>query len=317
LRVLVTGASGFVGGWLRGELEAAGHEVLDGEEGGHPWLDVTDRALLAARLEELRPEAVAHLAGVAFAGDAAADPAQAFEVNVGGTLNLCEAVRRQGAPIAVLVAGSSEVYGSPAPADLPLTEGSAVAPVAIYGLSKAAQESVALAVAARCGMRLVVTRSFNHSGPGQRAEFVLPALARRVALVHAGQATSVPVGNLDVRRDFTDVRDVVGAYRLLLEALVGGRFPAGGAVLNVCSGRTLAIGDAVAELCRLAGVDPPIEADPRLVRPNDPPEIRGDPSALEAVTGWRPGISLDVMIADIWADAMRAVAAPAGGGTGA
>jgi GDP-4-dehydro-6-deoxy-D-mannose reductase len=316
LKILVTGASGFVGGWLRGELEAAGHEVLDGEEGGHRWLDVTDRDLVAARLGELRPDGMVHLAGVAFSGDATADPAQAFEVNVGGTLNLCEAIRRQGDPVAVLVAGSSEVYGSPAPADLPLTEASAVAPVAIYGLSKAAQESVALAVAARCGMRLVVTRSFNHSGPGQRAEFVLPALARRVALVRAGLATSVPVGNLAVRRDFTDVRDVVRAYRLLLEALVAGRVPAGGAVFNVCSGRTLAIGDAVAGLCRLAGVDAPIEVDPRLVRPNDPPEIRGDPSALEAATGWRPVIGLDTMIADIWADAVRAVGAPVRGGAG-
>jgi GDP-4-dehydro-6-deoxy-D-mannose reductase len=305
LKVLVTGASGFVGHWLRAELEAAGHEV----EGDEPdrMLDVTDRALLEERIAALRPDAVAHLAAVAYAGDAADDPAEAFRVNAGGTLNLCEAVRRDRASICVLVTGSSEVYGNPAPAELPLTEESLLAPAATYGLSKAAQEAVALAVAARWTLRLVVTRSFNHSGPGQRPVFVLPALARRVASMRMGHAASIPVGNTDVRRDFTDVRDVVRAYRLLLEALVGGRIARGGAVFNVCSGRTLAIRDAIERFCGLAGVEPRLETDPSLVRADDPAEIRGDATALRTATGWEPQIDLETMLDDIWAEAAQAV----------
>jgi GDP-4-dehydro-6-deoxy-D-mannose reductase len=297
MRVLVTGASGFVGRWLTETLGGAGHEVI---AIGHD-VDVLDADSISQALIDASPDAIAHLAAIAFAPDASADPAAAFSVAIGGTLNVLEAARSAERPPAVLVTGSSEVYGAPRSDDLPLRESAPLMPRSPYALSKAAQESVALAYAARFGMRVAVSRSFNHAGPGQRPVFVVPALAERIRALVAGDASDIPVGNIDVRRDLTDVRDVVDAYRLLLEAALEGTVPRGGIVVNVCSGRSIAIRFVVEELCRLAGVEPVIRVDRDLVRPNDPPEIRGDATLLENLTGWRATTPLTTTLADVWA----------------
>lgn len=297
MRVLVTGAGGFVGRWLTDELEAAGHAIA---APASAELDVTDPDSIGGALGRFRPDAVAHLAAVAFAPDARADPARAFAVNVGGTVNLFEEIRRSASGPVVLVTGSSEVYGAPDPSELPLTEESPLRPATPYALSKAAQESVALAYAARLGLRVVVTRSFNHSGPGQRPVFVVPALAARVRDARNGGEPVIRVGNLDVRRDFTDVRDVVRAYRLLLEAAHAERTGDGGAVFNVASGRAVPVRDVVEQLCELAGVAPKTVTDPDLVRPNDPPEIRGDYGALRFLTGWEPTLGVSQMLGAVW-----------------
>lgn len=307
MRVLVTGASGFVGGWLTRALTDAGHEVLAPE-----GLDVTIADDVVDVLTELAPDAVAHLAAVAFAPDAASEPGRAFETTIGGTINVFEAVRQIPRPPAVLVTGSSEVYGAPGPDDLPLRETASVRPRTPYSLSKAAQESVGLAYAAREGLRVCVTRSFNHAGPGQRPVFVVPALAERVRAMAQGEATSIATGNLDVRRDLTDVRDVADAYRRLLEALLDGTVPAGGLLLNVCSGRAVAIRSVLEELCRLAGVEPVVTMDPGLMRPDDAPEIRGDATRIERLLGWRATTPLTTTLADVWA-AIQAPGAVADG----
>ena len=310
MRILVTGARGFVGRWLVRELEQHGHTVL---QGARPELDVTDRTAVRAALERGSPEAIAHLAAVSFAPDASADPARAFEVNVGGTINLLEAVRAVERPPAVLVTGSSEVYGAPDTADLPLRESSPLAPRTAYALSKAAQEAVALSYASSYALRLVVTRAFNHSGPGQRPVFVVPAVADRIRALRDGAQDAIRVGNTSVRRDFSDVRDVVRAYRLLLEGLMDGRLAAGGAVFNVASGESVAISELIEELCRLAGVQPRTTTDSALVRPDDPAEIRGDAAALREATGWRPEHGVREMLASVWEDVAsreRAAAPP-------
>ena len=296
MRVLVTGASGFVGRWLCRALSAKGHEVLDGEN----RLDVTDHRALSESLARTKPDAVAHLAAVAFGPDAGADPARAFAVTVGGTINLLEVVRSMGRPPAILITGSSEVYGTPAAGELPLTEGASLRPVKPYALSKAAQESIGLAYAARHGLRVVVTRSFNHAGPDQRPVFVIPALAARVAAVARGETNEVTAGNLDVRRDVTDVRDVADAYVRLLEWLHTEAPGGESLVLNVCSGRSVAIRWLLEELCRLAGVQPEIRIDPALVRSEDAPDIRGDASAIERLVDWRATTPLETTLADIW-----------------
>jgi len=301
MRVLVTGVTGFVGGWMAKALRRAGHEVLAPPD----RVDVTDGDAVTDEMRRLGPDAVAHLAAVAFAPDAGADPLHAFGVTLGGTINVLEAVRLMDPPPAVLVSGSSEVYGSPRPADLPLTERSPLRPRTAYALSKAAQEGVCQAYAARHGLRLVVTRSFNHVGPDQRGVFVVPALAERVRAVAAGDAHDIPVGNLDVRRDLTDVRDVVSGYVGLLSGLLDGRIPPGGICLNVCSGRSVAIRFVLEELCRLAAVEPRIRVEPSLVRTDDPPEIRGDGSELDRLTGWRPTTTLETTLADVWASLDR------------
>ncbi len=300
MRVYVTGAIGFVGGWLQRELTTAGHEVVAAP--GPDELDIADRDELV-RWFSGGPDAVVHLAGMAFAPDARSDPAEAFRVNVGGTVAVFEALRQLGLRPPTLVTGSSEVYGNPRPQDLPLAESAPLAPRQAYAVSKAAQEGVAIEAGARWGFPVVVTRSFNHSGPGQRPVFVLPALARRVAEVKRGASTSLSAGNVDVRRDIGDVRDVVRAYRLLLEGLTEGTLGGVAVVVNVATGQAATIRSMIDRLCTLAGVSPELRIDPALVRKEDPPEIRGDATLLRRLTGWRPEIPLARTLADLLEEA--------------
>lgn len=297
MRVLVTGASGFVGRWLCADLGAAGHEVVEPPA----EFDVTDSVAVAAALSTTQPDAIAHLAALSFAADAAADPERAFAVAVAGTINVLESAHRLRHQPAVLVAGSAEVYGLPEPADLPLREDAPLRPRTPYALSKAAQESIALAYAARYRLAVVVARSFNQVGPGQRPEFVVPALARRVRDMRDGRAADIPVGNLDVRRDLTDVRDAARAYRQLLETAGSGR-AAAPSVVNVCSGESVSIRSIVEGLAELAGVEPRTRTDASLVRTVDAPEVRGDHQLLTSLTGWLPRIPLAQTLADVWRD---------------
>lgn len=302
MRVFVTGAIGFVGGWLQAELREAGHAVVPAP--GPEELDITDRAGLVRWFDAGQPpDAVVHLAGMAFPPDARAEPAEAFRVNVAGTAALFEALRALGLTPPVLVTGSSEVYGAPRPEDLPLSEVSPVAPRQPYAVSKLAQEAVAVEAGMRYGFPVVVTRSFNHTGPGQRPVFVVPALALRVLAVGRREADAVTAGNVDVRRDFSDVRDVVRAYRLLLEraASVGtGMTPE---VVNVGSGVAVSIRELIERLCAIAGVDPTLRIDRALVRADDPREIRADVSRLQALVAWRREFSLHTTLADVLSDA--------------
>src|SRR5450759_3982402 len=293
VRVFVTGAIGFVGQWLEKELSRQGHEVV-----GTPGPDVLDIADLSGLVRWLDnpggpPAAVVHLAGMAFAPDGANDPAEAFRVNVGGTVALFEALREIGIQVPVLVSGSSDVYGTPRPEDLPLREDAPSAPDSPYALSKVAQEGVAAEAAARHGFPVIVKRSFNHTGPGQRPVFVVPAMAQRVMALKRGQATAIPAGNIDVRRDLTDVRDVVVAYRLLLESAAAGELKDVLTVVNVASGEAVTVRSIIERLCSLAGVAPVIEIDGSLVRANDPRDIRGDSSMLRELVGWQARISLE------------------------
>jgi GDP-4-dehydro-6-deoxy-D-mannose reductase len=305
MRAFVTGATGFVGSWLTKELERAGHELVGASE-----VDVTDRSAVLRTLMEARPEAVVHLAAISSAPEALADPQMAFAVAVGGTMNLLEGARVLSHPPVILITGSAEVYGHVSADGLPLTETSALAPATPYALSKAAQEAVGVAYAAHFGLRVVVTRSFNHTGPGQRPVFVVPALAQRVLAAVRGQTPDVAVGNTDVRRDICDVRDVVVAYRLLLEAALANDIALGGQVVNVCSGRSVSIGWIVDELCRLAGARPTLRVDPGLVRSTEAPEIRGDPSLIQRLVGWTATTPISTTVADVWSWTVNSTLTP-------
>ncbi len=300
MKVLVTGATGFVGRWLVRELEAAGHEAI-----GTPAssvLEITDRTALADFVSSVRPDAVAHLAGVAFAPDATRDPDRAFAVNEGGTRALLTAIAatRPGTP--VLVTGSSDVYGRPDPIRLPIDESHPTRPDRPYGRSKLAQEVAARTLAAEHGIPLVVTRAFNHTGPGQRGDFVVPALASRILAAALTSRPTITAGNVDVRRDIGDVRDVVRAYRLLLEGLSAGSLPVDAFAYNVATGSSVAIREIIEHLARLAGIQVRIEIDPDLVRPDDPPDIRGDATRLTDTIQWRPEIPLATTLADVMTD---------------
>jgi GDP-4-dehydro-6-deoxy-D-mannose reductase len=303
VRVFVTGVTGFVGRWLAAELREVGHEVIHGGGAdGTVRLDVTDDQAVIEAVSTARPDALIHLAAVSSATEAAGDRQTAFEVAVAGTVNVMEAVRALEDEPAVLVVSSSEVYGSPATEDLPLTEAAPLRPRTPYAIAKVAQESVALAYAARLDLRVAVARSFNHIGPGQRPVFVVPALAQRILALKSGEADDIPVGNLDVRRDFTDVRDVARAYRLLVDRLADGSIDRGGAVFNVASGRAASIRHIVDVLAGAAAVEVRTRVDPTLVRMDDPEEIRGDAHRLRRTTGWQPTYSLDETLHAVWHD---------------
>ena len=320
MRTLVTGASGFVGRHLLPRLIAAGDAVLgvglDPEGGASPppgasWerLDLLDAGGLAARVADFRPERVVHLAGQSAQGLALADPAPSVRVNVLGTLHLLEALRR-GAPAArLLVISSGEVYGNPGPA--PVGEDSPVAPVNPYGASKAAAEILVGQARRAWGARAIIARSFPHTGPGQRPDFALPAFARQVARIEAGlQPPQLSVGNLETRRDFLDVEDVVAAYLLLLEAEPAAGL--GGEIFNVCSGRTHSIREGLDGLLALAnapgGAPIAVATNPALLRPADQPVLCGRPDKLKAATGWSPRHEFPSLLARVLADWRRRTA---------
>jgi GDP-4-dehydro-6-deoxy-D-mannose reductase len=295
MRILVTGATGFVGRWLVLELEANGHEAIGAPASAE--LDITDEAAVDRLVSDVRPDAIAHLAGVSYALDAARDPEHAFAVNEGGTRAVMAASAAHGRP-RVLVSGSSEVYGDPIDADLPLREDAATRTNKVYGLSKLAQERAALELGLVERLDVAVTRSFNHTGPGQRPDFVAPALATRVIQAKREGRHDIAVGNLDVRRDLGDVRDVVHAYRLLLEGLGAGTVPTG-TVVNVATGRATEIRRIVEILGEITGIAIKPRVDEMLVRTDDPPVIVGDAGRLNDLTGWQPNIPLRQTLADL------------------
>ena len=322
MRTLVTGASGFVGRHVLPRLLAAGDTVLglglDPENGAGPppgatWerLDLLDAPRLAARVADFKPERVIHLAGQSAQGAALADPAPSMRVNVMGILHLLEALRR-GAPAAkLLVVSSGEVYGNPGPA--PVGEDAPLAPVNPYGASKAAAEILVGQAQRAWGARAVIARSFPHAGPGQRPAFALPAFARQIARIEAGlQPPRLSVGNLEARRDFLDVEDVVAAYLLLLDLDPAAGRGAGGEVYNVCSGETHSIREGLDGLlaqARLPGggrID--VETNPALLRPADQPVLCGRSDKLKAATGWSPRHDFPSMLERVLADWRRRTA---------
>jgi GDP-4-dehydro-6-deoxy-D-mannose reductase len=288
MRVFITGGHGFVGRWLREHLAKEGDDVIAPLE-----LEITDEDDVASALKAAQPDAIYHLAALTHVGQSWQQPDETFRVNAVGTLRTLEAVRRVSPSARVLVVGSAEVYGHVTPDQLPVGETAPVRPVSPYAASKAAAEIVALQAHLGHGLDVVQVRSFNHVGPGQSPDFVVSALARRVAEAAASGSRSIRVGNLEPRRDFTDVRDVVRAYRLLVEKGTAGE------IYNVCSGHDVSVGELANRLARLAGVELELVPDPELVRPVDVPVLRGDPAKLVAATGWRPQLSLDQTLQDI------------------
>jgi GDP-4-dehydro-6-deoxy-D-mannose reductase len=307
MRLLVTGASGFVGRHLTAAATAAGHTVVAlGGPGDSPSLDILDAQAVRDAFLAAAPDAIVHLAGQAFVPPSIADPLATLAVNATGTAHVLEAMRAlhaTGAPVRALVVSSAEVYGRQRPERMPLDEAMPLRPDNPYAASKAAAETYAQTWSRVYELDVFVARSFNHIGPGQDARFVVPSFAHQIAEIAAGGSRVMHVGNLAAQRDFLDVRDVVSAYLLLL---ANGRR---GEVYNVCSGRAVAIQEVLRQLITIARVPVEIRDDPERMRPSDVPVLFGDASKLRAETGWEPQWTLAASLREIYADARERLAA--------
>jgi GDP-4-dehydro-6-deoxy-D-mannose reductase len=290
---LVTGAGGFVGPHLVAHLEACGDKVVATDRA--TGLDIADVDGLRSSFADVSPDVVYHLAGDSDVGGSWDHPAETFRVNAEGTLNVLAAARDAGVGRVVAIS-SADVYGRVTEGELPLSERSELRPVSPYAASKVAADYLALQAFLAYGQHVVRVRAFNHLGPGQSTRFVAPAIATRIAQNEIDGSSKVPVGNLDARRDLTDVRDVVRAYRLLAEH--GGA----GEAYNVCSGHAVRIGELADRLLSLAASPMELVTEPSLHRPVDVPVLCGDNAKLVDATGWQPHIPLDQTVADLMSD---------------
>ncbi len=298
------------GGGAARDAAAAGDSGPAPGSAAYEACDLLDAGVVHDLIARYRPAFVFHLAAQSSAARSLEDPRGTLETNLFGALNLFEAVRAatgrggkdaalggrgEASSIRILSIGSSEEYGVRSEKEMPLTEESRVEPASPYAVSKAAQGMLARQYAAAFGLDVVVTRSFSHTGPGQTDRFVLPAFARQCAEIKAElREPVVRVGNLVVTRDFTDIRDVVRAYRLLAEK------GASGEVYNVCSGRGLKLSDALDYFLRRSGARVSVEPDPRLMRPADIPVLVGDATKLRRRCGWEPTVGTERMLGDLF-----------------
>ena len=291
VKALVTGAAGFVGHYLLAHLADFGDETVatDRATGGPDLLDVP---ALVALLTAERPEVVYHLAGQADVGRSWQEPLATFRANAEGTLNVLAAAREAGVRRVVTVT-SADVYGRVSPEDLPLSEQAPLQPVSPYAASKAAADLVAQQAFVGQGQEVIRVRAFNHLGPGQSEQFVCSALAARIARNEVSGEATLRVGDLSAKRDFTDVRDVVRAYRLL--AAEG--HP--GEAYNVCSGVSVSVQSVAEQLLALARHPMDLVVDQALLRPIDLPDLRGDASKLHSHTGWAPALLLKEILSDL------------------
>ena len=311
--IVVTGAAGFAGSHLLDLLEVRGAHLVawrrpsdpfpSGRDGDElPWmsLDLLDRAAVADAIARVRPSIVYHCAGAAHVGRSWDRTRQTLEVNVLGTWHLLAAVRDAGLRSRVLVPGSALVYRS---ATRPLSESDPVGPESPYGLSKLAQEQLGVRAVTEAGIPALITRSFNHIGARQDPSFFAASFARQIARIEAGrQDPAIAVGNLDARRDLTDVRDTVRAYVTIAERGTPGR------IYNVSSGRAYTIGEILDGLLAHARVPIAVRVDPALLRPNDTPVVAGDHSRLTSELGWQPEIPIERALGDLLAFWRGAVA---------
>jgi GDP-4-dehydro-6-deoxy-D-mannose reductase len=298
--VLVTGAAGFAGSHLVEHL-AGRHELAGWGRSTPPpelarlltWtqLDLLDRDRVRQAIGALRPEVIYHCAGAPHVGESWRRTTEPLAQNVLTTHYLFDAVRRAGVSCRMLITGSGMVY---APSDSPLTEDDPIGPSNPYALSKLAQEQLGWRCWMEDGIEVVLTRAFNHTGPRQRATFSAAGFARQVALVERGAIEPlIKVGNLDAQRDFTDVRDVVRAYALLVECGTPG------SVYNVASGVARPIRAVLDGLVERSRVPLQMVVDPERLRPSDTPVLVGDASRLRTATGWTPRIPFERMLDDL------------------
>lgn len=306
MRVLVTGACGFVGGYLLRHLVASGDQVtgtfLNDPPPSHPsWqlpvdrvtLDVTDANACTDLINRVRPEVVFHLAGIAFVPEAEENFDRVLKINVGATNNLARACHILQLKTGFVFISSAEVYGRITPKDLPISEQVTPNPANNYSLTKLMAEMVAHRYEQGGFVRSVIVRPFNHIGPGQDPRFVSSNFARQLAAISLGMAPpEIRVGNLEARRDFSDVRDIVRGYRMLAER--------GHGIYNLGSGKAVSVQELLDTLIEISGLKVQVTHDQARMRAAEVPEIYGSYAKAEAELGWRPQISLRESLSSIF-----------------
>jgi GDP-4-dehydro-6-deoxy-D-mannose reductase len=317
MRALVTGIVGFAGSHLASELLDSGYELfgtrLPGESKerlrGHAKLisissvDLTDPAAAMKFVRRVKPDVVFHLAAISAVGFSFANPRQTFEVNVNGTVSLLEGLRHVGSAKSIVTVTSSDIYGVVKPSDLPIKETTPLQPVTPYGVSKAAVDMLSYQYFKSYGLPIVRARAFNHTGPMQTAGFVVPDFCKQAAMMEAGLMKPVlKVGNLDPKRDISDVRDIVRGYRLIAEKGKPGE------VYNLCSGKSHRIEWILDYILNLISLDVKVVPDPKLARPSEIPNLIGDYAKAKRAVGYRPMFELTGTLQDTlsyWRKAVR------------
>ncbi|NHO33153.1 NAD-dependent epimerase/dehydratase family protein [Acetobacter sp. LMG 1636] len=300
MRILVTGAQGFVGNHLLHALRSTSHnaqpDTVPNTVIEAARFDITDPDAVSAVLDRTRPDLCFHLAAISSIGAARADPDEAWTVNLHGTLRVANALRRINPGATFVFASSAEAYGDSFRSGLPLDETAPLAPANTYSATKAAAD-LALGALAHEDLRTIRLRPFNHTGPGQTADFVVPAFARQIARIEAGlQDPVLSVGNLDAERDFLDVRDICAAYLACARHAADIR---PGTIFNLCSGQTRSIRSVVDDLIRLSGTSVTVRIAPEKLRPVDLPRAAGSAQQAAATLNWHPSTA--------WDDTLRAV----------
>lgn len=295
-KALITGSQGFVGHYLRHELENHGYTVtgLDVQTGeGVLVADLLNQSAVETVVSQVQPDVIFHLAGQANVAKSWNIPQKTVELNVVAAINLMEAVRQNKPDCRMVLVGSSDQYGNLGEAGKLVSETLATKPQTPYAVSKKAQEEMAQVYVRAYGLNISMTRSFNHAGAGQGKGFLIPDFASGIVAVERGEQPCLKVGNLTARRDFTHVKDVVRAYRLIAEKGHAGE------VYNVGSGVTYSAQEILDQLCRLAHCQILVEQDSAKMRPSDTPVICCDHSKLTQHTGWEPEISMGEILGEV------------------
>jgi GDP-4-dehydro-6-deoxy-D-mannose reductase len=302
MKALIIGVAGFVGKYLVNDLIDSGWEVhgtkLPTETANFDiqiyGLDIMDTAAIKGLLKKINPDCIFHLAAQSSVANSWKLPALTIDVNTKGAVNLLEVVREMENPPRVLLVGSGDEYGYVLPNELPISEDTPLRPGNVYAVTKVSQGMLGQIYARAYGLEVVIIRAFSHIGPGQTDTFVVPGFCKQIAEIEAkGDEGVIRVGNLEAKRDFTDVRDVVRAYRLLANKGINGE------IYNVGSGKAISIGEILDMLIGLSEAKITVEQDPARMRPSDTPVIEADVTKLKACTEWVAAVPLEETLQNV------------------
>ena len=286
-RILVTGSSGLVGRHFR--AHCGGIPLAD----ANGRVDLRDRERVRSAVAAIQPQAVLHLAAQSSVAHSFEDPSSTMEVNYFGTSHLLEALRSTGFSGTFLYVGSADVYGRMKDEDLPARETQPLRPRSPYAVSKVAAEALCYQWSQTERFRIVLARPFNQIGPGQNPRFAVASFARQIAGIAGGKEPTVTTGDLDITRDFTDVRDTVRAYRRLIEAGENGE------IYNLCSGKERSLRSILHRMLEISGVRAEIQVDSSRLRPGEQRRMVGDPGKIRNAIGWSAEIPIDTTLTDI------------------